>query len=128
MNSGTDIIDSRLTEPDIRHHHGQISHAHPDGYKRHDHGFNSEISGWNPSISGLILPLVRFLSLSAFAFSVMMFLITWGYSDQCSGANVQIRDGYTCHAVIAWHASVFYVGIISLILAIVSRITAKRAR
>ena len=99
ISSDDDIIDSGLTKPDIRHHHGHVSHSHADGDKRHDHGPGIPTSGWNPGRAEFSCRLARSSSLSILVFSAAMYVLTLDEPGECRNATGRARPDNFCQTI-----------------------------
>jgi hypothetical protein len=125
ISSDDDIIDSGLTKPDIRHHHGHVSHLHADADKRHDHGPGIPPSGWNPGRIEFSCRLARSFSLSILVFSVAMYVLTLQEPGECRNAIASTRPGNFCQTIATWHTASTWGSTTSLVLMIASLITLR---
>jgi len=123
VSSDDDIIDSGLTKPEIRHHHGHVSHLHANGDERHDHGPGIPASGWNPGRVEFSCRLARSFSLSILVFSVAMYALTFQEPGECRNAST--RPGNSCQTIATWHTASTWGSTTSLVLMIASLITLR---
>jgi hypothetical protein len=125
ISSDDDIIDSGLTKPDIRHHHGHILHMHAHGDMRHDHGHGIPANGWNPRGIDFSCRLARSSSLGMLVFSVAIYVLTLQEPGKCRNAIGSPRLSNFCQSIATWHTTCTWGSITSLVLLIASLITLR---